>query len=83
MGRATAKLPARRSTWNVMSTAMVGARPSTPKPTTLSTGRKASAAATPQRFTARPVAKVCVSKVSTFTARSMVAKKRVRVARSV
>ena len=49
----------------------------------LSTGRKASAAVTPQRFTARPVAKVCVTSVRTFTARSMLAKKRVRSVRSV
>ncbi len=57
VGRATAKLPARRRTWKVMTAHKVGAIPSTANPATLSAGSRVSVSATPSRLMIRPVRK--------------------------
>ena len=78
----SAKLPARRRIWKPITVATVGARIVMPKPSTLRSGRLASASPTPTSRTMRPVRKSWTARVRQFTARSTVAKNVVCEARS-
>ena len=78
-----AKFAVRCSAWKAITTTSTGVAASSAKPPTKTSGKSESAGPTPKRSISLPVATNCSASVSTPTARSTVAKIRVRTAGSL